>query len=179
MPKGGLTLTYTASSKISVEVEYHYSKFNDGSLETTPFTWPVDSRNYVSANAVHEMQINSFLLNTLIHFQDRTEGFSPYFAVGTGFYAYRTKVENLIYPGQAVAPLNESLLLPDQADVRTALGLNVGLGGSLPIGTQMALDVRARYNVIFGYLRPHLAWGISQTSFFQMADLGVGLKVYF
>ena len=72
VPKGGITLTYTANPKISVEVEYHYSLFGDGSLETTPFTWAVDKRDYVSQNAVHEMRINSFLLNTLIHFQDRS-----------------------------------------------------------------------------------------------------------
>lgn len=181
VPKGGITLTYTANPRISVEMEYHYSMFGDGSLETTPFTWAVDKRDYVSPNAVHEMRINSFLLNTLIHFQDRNRntGFSSYFAIGTGLYAYRTKVQNLIFPGQAVEPLNQSLHLPEQSDVRTALGVNVGLGGTLPVGTQLALDVRTRYNVIFGYLRPHLAWGIAQTSFFQMLDLGVGLKYYF
>ena len=62
VPKGGITLTYTANPKISVEVEYHYSLFGDGSLETTPFTWAVDKRDYVSPSAVHEMRINSFLL---------------------------------------------------------------------------------------------------------------------
>lgn len=183
VPTGGITLTYAASSQVSVEVEYHYSKFNDGSLENTPFTWGVDGLDYTSPEAVHEMQINSVLLNSLLYLWRDGEavgtGFEPYLTVGSGLYAYRTKVEKLIYPGQAAEPLNKALFLPDQADVRTALGVNMGLGANVPLGEKMALDVRARYNVIFGYLRPHLAWGVAQTSFFQMLDVGAGLKFYF
>jgi opacity protein-like surface antigen len=180
----GGVFTYVASSKASVEVEYHRSQFNHGSLEKRPFTWTVDNKPYLSPNAVSKMKINSFLVNVLVRKGTaRTFGsgnYSPYLTVGVGFYDYKTDVRGLIYPGQRTAPLNTGLLLEPFSDTQAALGANLGIGLEAFIFDNIAVDLRGRYNVLLGELRPMEAWGLKGQTFpMQFWNLRGGLKVYF
>ncbi len=81
----GGVFTYAVGSKVAVEVEYHRSKFDHGSLETRTFIWTVDNKPYASPNAVSKMKINSVLVNTLIRrgvSQGAGSGnYSPYLTV--------------------------------------------------------------------------------------------------
>jgi opacity protein-like surface antigen len=180
----GGVFTYVASSKVTVEVEYHRSRFDHGSLEKRTFTWTVDNKPYASPNAVSKMKLNSFLVNTLIHKgSSRIVGsgnYSPYLTVGIGFYDYKTDVRGLIYPGQKTAPLNMGLLLEPFSDTQTALGANFGIGVEAFIFENIAVDLRGRYNVLLGELRPMEAWGLKGQTFpMQFWNLRAGVKFYF
>ena len=180
----GVVFAYVASPKVNLEVEYHRSRFDHGSLESRPFTWTVDNKPYTSPNAVSKMRINSFLVNASIRGGKsqvhRSGSYSPYLTVGTGFYDYKTDVRGLIYPGQRTAPLNTGLLLEPFSDTQTALGANIGLGVEAFIFDNISVDLRGRYNVLLGELRPMEAWGLKGQTFpLQFWNLRAGIKFYF
>ena len=180
----GVVFTYVTDPRLSVEVEYHRSKFDSGTLEARAFTWSVDGKAYVSPNAVSQMRINSFLVNAIIRKRDsrmlQRWGYSPYLAVGAGFYDYATDVRGLIFPGQKLSPLDETLELEAFSDTRTALGGNVGLGVEAYVFDNISVDVRVRYNVLLGELRPMEAWGlVGQTFPMQFWNLRGGMRFYF
>ena len=169
----------TSPSRI-VEVEYHYSKFTEGSLEQKTFQFK-DGVDYGSPEAQADMTFNSAVVNWL--FSLKEEGFSgeggvPYLTIGAGFHDYHSKVSGLIFPEQGGATLDTSLLLEDIDDTRTALGVNFGGGVQIFLSPRAALDLRARYNVIVGELRPFLNWGVHKAYPFHLFDVGVGVKFY-
>jgi opacity protein-like surface antigen len=79
---------------------------------------------------------------------------------------------------EPVGPDN-SLQFPSQHDRRSALSLNVGLGLEAFIISNVSLDLRARYHMSVGDLRPYNAWGLFQTFPLQQFDVGAGVKFYF
>ncbi len=182
--KVGVVFTYVVGPKVSVEVEYSRSRFTNGSLQERTFTWGVDGKDYLSPGAVSQMTMNNFLVNGIIRRTGaevlRQGSYAPYLTVGAGFYDYSTDVRNLIYPGQKTAPLDQALKLDAFSDTRTALGVNAGLGVEGFVFDNMAVDLRLRYNVLLGELRPMEAWGIEGQTFpMQFWNVRGGLRFYF
>jgi len=198
--KLGLSLNYVASSRVTMEVEYHYSKASGGALETVPFLWGVTNKEYISAevfdDARHDIRWSSLLMSALVHFRagrSMEEGsYSPYIVVGAGFYDHMAVSENILYPGQsetdAVAAgggLDPSglqlpaVVLPIREDSRTALAANVGIGMEMFLTRTIAVDVRARYHLVLSELRPFDQWLWQKAFPIQMVDVAGGLKFYF
>jgi opacity protein-like surface antigen len=101
-------------------------------------------------------------------------------------------VEDLVWPGQAVAVTgassldptggpgpDNSLTLPTSHDRRAALTVNAGLGLEAFIISNVSLDLRARYHLTIGDLRPFNDFGLFQTFPIQQFDIGAGFKFYF
>jgi hypothetical protein len=178
--KYGATFDYRISNRTTLEFEYHHASLSDGKIEDNAFYWPVDKQWYYSPQAESKFNLNSFILTALTHLGDTTAGdlqLSPYVAVGAGVYDYQDEVSGLIYPGQPVEPLDTSLLLQPQTDDHTPLGATLGLGMVVKQG-RYGLDVRARYHVILGDLRPMEAWGIEEVFPISVVDLRTTFKLY-
>ena len=179
--KYGATIHYTYHKRKSVEVEFHHASFNDGSLETRRFRFS-DGKDYISPQAESKMTFNSVSANWL--FALKAEGFgqgvTPYLTFGTGLYDYSSKVSGLIYAAQIPtgpnAPPNTSLLQEPINDTRTSFSTNFGGGLQFGLGGKAALDLRVRYNIVMGELRPFLVWDVEKTFPFNLIDLGVGIK---
>lgn len=179
--KFGLNAAYVPAPNVTVEMEFHHGNFTDGSLLTRTFTW-IDGNDYTSPNAASNMSLNSLLLNALVRLRQigqpfAASSFAPYIAVGGGFYRYRNDVSGLLWPLQTEAPpVGEMEPFTDQ---RFALGINAGLGVEAFVIDNVAVDLRARYNMMFGDLRPLEDWELSGTFPLQMLDFGAGIKFYF
>ena len=181
--KYGLTFNYVPSPSTVVEMEYHWSDFDNGKLSTSPFLWPVDGEEHTSVGATSTMKFDSVLLSLLVHRAGdsafETWGTSPYVAVGMGFYRYKTDNRNFAYPGQITPPFDPAKVLDPFSDRRFGLAFSLGAGVQAFIADNWALDLRARYNVVIGELRPMELWGIKRTFPIQLVDLTAGLKFYF
>jgi len=178
--KFGLTAAYVPSSKVTVEVEFHRGSFNNGALESLPFTW-TDGKPHTSPNSKSDLTLNSFLVNGLVRLAQRGEpfaasSFAPYVAVGGGFYRYKNDVSGLLWPGQTGTLVTE---LEPFTDQRFALGFNAGFGVEAFIVDNVAVDIRGRYNMMIGTFRSMEDWGLQETFPLQMFDVGAGLKFYF
>ena len=178
--KFGLNAAYVPASNVTVELEFHHGHFNDGSLLTRKFTW-TDGNDYASPNAASEMVMNSLLVNALVRLRQlgqpfAASSFSPYVAVGGGFYRYNNEVSGLLWPGQTG---DLKLELEPFTDQRYALGVNAGLGVEAFVIDNVAVDLRARYNMMIGDLRGLEDWELSETFPLQMLDFGAGVKFYF
>ncbi len=184
-PQFGVVVVYHRSPRTELEFEYYHARFEDGSLENAQFTWaPTGTQNfqtYGSPNANSNMKFHSFLVNGVFHFKRdlANEKTQPYFSFGSGFYHYRTSESGLIFPGQTGNSLNASTVMEPDGDVRTTIGINLGLGLAFQTSDRFAIDLRARYHIIIGQLRPMEAWGLKSVYPFQALDLGLRLKTYF
>ncbi len=182
--KYGASWQYMLNPKLYIEMEYHRSSFLNGKLAKRPFLWTVDSKNYASPGASSEMKFNGVAANLLIFYPReptfRANSFAYYLEVGGGFYNYKAENRNFIFPGQTTRPLDPTVVLQPQVDQRTALSLNFGFGVQAFVLHNMAIDLRARHNIVIGDLRPMQAWGVTEKTFpLQMLDIGAGLKFYF
>ena len=177
----GIVLDYQVSSKVTMEFEYHHATMDNGKIESLAFTWPIDKQKYLSPEAKSQFNLNSFLINALAYLRNRENTTDmqllPYIAVGAGFYDYQDTITGLIYPGQRVAPLDPAVHLDPIEDEHTALGANFGLGMTVVQG-RFGLDIRGRYNVILGDLRPMEAWGLSNVFPLTMLDFRTTFKMY-
>ncbi|OGG53140.1 MAG: hypothetical protein A3F84_25265 [Candidatus Handelsmanbacteria bacterium RIFCSPLOWO2_12_FULL_64_10] len=184
--KYGATMNYVMGQATTLEIEYHHSKFDKGKIETMPFTWSVDKKVYTSPNASSTMAFNSLALNALIFpgEENQARGFKAkeyrhYILVGGGFYRYKSVTKNLVYPAQTKEPINLSYVMDPQVDQRYTLAVDVGVGLEGFITDNLSVDVRGRYNIVIGELRPMLFYNINQTWPIMMFDVGVGFKIYF
>jgi opacity protein-like surface antigen len=178
--KWGITGSYVPSEMVTVEAEFHREEMKGSELKTATFTWN-DGKAYTSPNVNSDMTINSLLLNAIVRLAQKGEAFqassfAPYVAVGGGFYRYKNTVSGLLWPLQKDALVIEMEPFTDQ---RFALGFNAGLGVEAFIIKNVAVDLRARYNMMIGDLRPLEDWEISETFPLQAVDIGAGLKLYF
>ena len=196
-----MNLTYVVSPKVSVEFEYLQTKDDHGSLEDRHFVWVLGDNNvYKSPDVINTMTWNNLAFNAIVRLGDRpvltAEMWNPYVTLGGGFYKYHSHVENLVWPGQAfVVEGGESLNAPDPGpsrelifppydDVRHALSFNAGVGLEAFIIKNVSLDVRMRYHLSVGELRPINDYldaddqGITQTFPLPQWDLGGGIKLY-
>lgn len=185
--KYGTTLNYVSSDALTLEIEYHYSKFDDGKLAAQPFFYAIDNKEYTSPNAKSTLTFNSLAVNALIFLgeDNQSHGFKAkdyryYLAVGGGFYRYNAVNENFVAPYQTTKPIDFTVVMEPQIDKRTTLAGNVGVGLEAFVTDNLALDVRGRYNFVLGELRPMLFYGNTDRARpLQLFDLGVGLKLYF
>ncbi len=178
--KWGLTASYVPAERITVEAEFHRVELKNGDIEDLTFTWS-DGKAYASPNAQSDMAINSLLINAIVRLGQhgqafQASSFAPYVAVGSGFYRYKNDVSGLLWPLQKNQLVTEMEAFRDQ---RFALGFNAGLGVEAFVIKNVAVDLRVRYNMMIGDLRPMEDWGISETFPMQAVDVGAGLKLYF
>jgi opacity protein-like surface antigen len=179
--KFGGTAHYIYHKRKMVEVEFHHARFNNGSLETRTFSFS-DGNEYTSPQAEANMTINSINANWLFALREQGfgQGTTLYLTFGAGLHNYSSKVSGLIFPGQipagAGAPPDPTILLEPIDDTRTAFSASFGGGVQIGMGDKAALDVRVRYNIVMGELRPFLIWGIGKTYPFNLIDIGVGIK---
>ena len=201
--KYGLNFSYVVSPRVTVEAEYQQMKDEDAGLEGKSFVWFIDNGRYIDPDVNHEFTWNIVAVNSIIRLGNRpmltAEQWNPYITVGAGFYRYDSMVENLIWPGQALGTRGPTSLNPDsdatdltspvgpdnalqfptQHDRRSALSLNAGVGLEAFIISNVSLDMRARYHMSVGDLRPYNDWGLFQTFPLQQFDVGAGVKFYF
>ena len=184
--KFGGTLNYVATQSTMLEVEYHYSKFENGSPAKDTFTYVVDGTEQTNPNGVSEITFNSLLVNALLFMSEEnsSHGFNAhdyrfYLAVGGGIYRYKSVNENLIYPRQNNSPIDPTLVMESQVDQRYTFGGNVGAGVEGFVTENLSIDLRGRYNFIVGELRPMLFYGYDRTRPIQVLDIGAQLKFYF
>ncbi len=179
--KFGGTAHYIYHKRKMVEVEFHHARFNNGSLETRTFGFS-DGKDYTSPQAKASMTINSINANWLFALREQGfgQGTTLYLTFGAGLHDYSSKVSGLIFPGQipsgAGAPPDPTILLEPIDDTRTAFSASFGGGVQIGMGDKAALDVRLRYNIVMGELRPFLIWGIEKTYPFNLIDIGAGIK---
>ncbi|MDE2799340.1 MAG: outer membrane beta-barrel protein [Gemmatimonadota bacterium] len=179
--KFGGTAHYIYHKRKMVEVEFHHARFNNGSLETRTFSFS-DGKEYTSPQAEANMTINSINANWLFALREQGfgQGTTLYLTFGAGLHDYSSKVSGLIFAGQtpsgAGAPPDPTILLEPINDTRTAFSASFGGGVQIGMGDKAALDLRARYNIVMGELRPFLVWGIEKTYPFNLIDIGAGIK---
>lgn len=190
----GVYLTYAKGSHTTMEVEYHRTRFDPGKLQESTFYWPEGSpstwKRYRSPLARNFMVVNSFTINGLYHFMDRsqtgTEGqrqqitASHYVTYGGGFYHYDNYTSGLIFPGQANrgTGIDDTLLIDPFSDKDVAWGFNVGGGVEVLLGDKAGIDVRGRYHLMVGELLPINAFYMPRTYPMHYFDFGVSMKVY-
>ena len=184
--KYGFNLNYVASNLVTVEVEYYYSKFDDGKLATTPFTYPIDSQDYISPNASSTMTYNSLCVNALVFVGEenqlhgfRAKDYRHYLALGGGFFRYNAENRNLVWPAQTSDEIDLGAVMDPQIDKRTTIALTAGAGLEAFVVDNISLDVRGRLNFVVGELRPMLFYGLERTRPLMSFDVGAGVKFYF
>jgi opacity protein-like surface antigen len=185
-PKYGATLNFVRSKAVTIEIEYHYSRFGDGKPGAEPFTWSVDGKTYTSPNAESSLTFNSVTINALIFLgeENRSRGFAAkeyrfYVLVGGGFYRYKMVNKDLVFPGQTSLPIDLTLVMDPQVDQRYTLGADFGVGLEAFVTDNLSFDLRGRYNFVVGELRPMLFYEQDRTRPLQLVDFGVGMKFYF
>ena len=178
-PKVGLSFNYVATPRILAEVEYHYATMRGGDLHQREFTWIVDQNPYRSQNVSQSMWFHSFLGSGLFHLKSLDQGgISPYVAVGMGFFGFSNKVSGLIFPGQAGQTLDQNLKLEPYDDRWAALTFSIGGGVSIPRSERFMIDLRTRYNITLGELRPLEDWGLSKAFPIQALDVMIGFRYF-
>ena len=84
----------------------------------------------------------------------------------------------MVFPGQSGTSLDTSVLNPAFHDKVAALTFSFGGGISIVGSEQFVIDLRLRYNVIMGELRPLEDWGLEKVFPMQAMDLVGGIKYY-
>jgi opacity protein-like surface antigen len=184
--KFGGAISYAPSNATTIEIEYHYSKFDNGKVEDLTFEYGPTGETLGHPNAKSTLTYNSMVVSGLLFVGDEnsTRGFKAndfrYFAlVGGGFYRYKAVNEGLIYAQQSTSPIDATLVMDPQIDKRFAYGLNMGAGVEAFVTPNMAVDLRARVNVVIGELRPMEYYDLEKVRPLITFDLGAGMKFYF
>ena len=181
--------SFVRSDMLTVSLEYNRANFTHGKLETIPFRWSVDNNLYTSPNGSSTMRFNNFMINAVVYpgKENQSHGYKAkdyrwYLLIGGGYSDYKAVNKNFIYPGQSggiTKTLDPAKLMDPVVDKRVALAANIGAGVEAFISDSWAIDVRARYNVVVGEVRPLLLWNLERIFPIQLFDLGVGMKFYF
>ena len=178
-PKLGMSYNYAITPKAIAEVEYHYSKMRGGGLEDKAFTWAVDKQPYRSPGVEQQMWFHSFMASALIHKGEvKARGAMPYLTGGVGFFGYSHRVEGLIFPAQTGDTLDQSQLMEPYEDRWAALTFSLGGGLSIASSERFLVDLRLRYNIIMGELRPLEDWQMRKAFPIQALDLLIGFKYF-
>lgn len=187
--KFSAAIDYVKSDLFTVAIEYNRADFKNGKLETLPFTWAVDNKKYTSPAGRSTMKLNTLAVNGIVYpgSSNQSHGFKAkdyrwYVVIGGGYCDYKAENKNFIYPGQTggvTKTLNPATLMEPQMDKRVALTANVGAGVEAFISDSWAIDVRWRYNIIVGEIRPLLLWNLERIFPIQFMDIGAGMKFYF
>jgi opacity protein-like surface antigen len=179
--KAGGSVHFRFSEDRIAEVEFHHARFSDGSLQERTFPFS-DGNNHLSPRAKADMTFNSVSVNWLFAVSDNGfgQGATPYLTFGTGLYDYESKVSGLIFPGQLpsgpTAAPDPTIIMEPINDSRTSFSASFGGGVLIGVTEKAAIDLRVRYNVVMGELRPFLVWDVEKTYPFNLIDVGIGLK---
>ena len=179
----GIQYAYRSNDKTDIIFEFHYQKYNHGSIEDRQFQWIIDYNYYSSSKSNAHMIWNDFILKTQKHLNNKQTQIAgktivPSFSYGIGFYNYAHRVKGLIYPGQYTQPLDETYLMDPITDRRVAWGGNLGLGGYTSFNETMNLRFGLNYHVAVGYIRAFEDWDLYEVlplQFFTM-ELGIVYK---
>ena len=184
--KFGATLSYVASQRTVVEIEYNYSKFTDGKPAADLWVYPIDEQEYPHPNGKSEITWNNLIVNGLLFVgeENATHGFKAkdyryYVLVGGGLYRYYAINSNLVYSRQTNDPIDLDFVMEDQIDQRYTIGANAGVGVEGFVTQNLAIDLRARYNFVVGELRNMLFYGLEKVRPIHMVDIGAQMKFYF
>lgn len=182
-------VNFARSDAVTFSLEYSRANFLHGKLETIPFKWPVDNNFYSSPNGSSTMRLSSYSINAMIFpgQENQSHGYKAkdyrwYILIGGGYASYRAVNKNFIYPGQnggVTKTLNPNLLMEPEIDKRVALSANLGAGMEAFISDSWAIDVRARYNIVVGEIRPLLLWNLNRIFPLQFINFSAGMKFYF
>ncbi len=179
-PVIGIQYAFQNDESSETIIEFHYQKYNHGSIEKRKFKWVVDYNYYTSSEANANMIWNDFILKTRKYFTDKTieivgRGVIPSVSYGIGFYNYTHRVKGLIYPGQYSQPIDESKTLEPVTDRRVAWGGNLGIGGISSINKTMYLHFGINYHASIGYLRSFEDWDLLEVAPLQFLTFELGL----
>ena len=181
--KFGASINYVVRPSWMLEVEGHYAMMTGGKLKDAKFTFPGDRLQYPSDRADTEMFFMSVMVNWLYPLGKEaweTEN-TPYVFLGAGFNHYDSKVSGLVWAGQKPPPDGHpdlTRIMETTHDSREAVALSGGIGYQIFTGGKAAVDLRARYSLVLGELRPFGLWGIERTHPFHLFDIGLGLKFF-
>lgn len=181
--KFGATLNYVARPKWIAEVEGHYAGMAGGKLKEARFTFPADGLQYASDQADTKMFFTSIMVNWLHTLGTgvwETKG-APYAVFGAGFNYYDSKVSGLVWAGQSPPPSRHpdlTKIMETTHDKSVAVAFSGGLGYQHFMARNTALDLRVRYNLVLGELRPFAMWGVNRSYPFHLFDLGLGLRFF-
>ncbi len=118
-----------------------------------------------SSNGSSNMTISSITINKVFYFE-RINALSSRFFItgGLGFHIYKHSVDSLLYGGLPFKNGKKVFLKPFD-DSRVALGFNIGGGLESQIADNIAFDVRVKYSLIIGELRPMEAYTYKGSGF--------------
>ncbi|MFQ6677069.1 MAG: hypothetical protein ACE5D0_02005 [Fidelibacterota bacterium] len=179
-PVIGIQYAFKNNESTETVFEFHYQKYNHGSIENKKFKWIVDYNYYSSNQANANMIWNDFILKTRKYFTGKTfdlvsRRIHPSITYGIGFYNYTHHVKGLIYPGQYRQPLDENKIMAPVTDRRVAWGGNLGVGGYSSINQTMNLLFSINYHTSIGYLRSFEDWGLFEVVPLQFLTFELGL----
>jgi len=177
-PQFGLKWSYTKNT-ITYEIQYFYSKFPSGKIEESTFQWVYDGKNYQSPEASSELIFSGVVGNLQRPFKFNWGRFFPYWGIGAGFIHYKHTIENLVFPGQSIPPLDLNFTYSPDQESRTALSINFGGGINYTISSKLNLSLDLKYHVLFGYLRPMESWLLEKVSPLQLFAVGLDFTYYF
>jgi opacity protein-like surface antigen len=165
-------------NEITYDISCIYSKFSSGKIEDQTFQWIYDGLDYPSPQAASEIRFIGVMGNLQRSFKNFGK-FSPYWSVGAGFIQFEHQITDLVFPGQSIPPLDYNFIYTPDPENSTSLSLNLGGGIQYFITPQISLALDAKYNVIFGYMRPMEAWLVEKVSPLQLLNVGFGFIYYF
>jgi len=177
-PKLGLKFSYVKNTT-TYEITYFTSQFSKGKIEKSKFQWVYDGNYYSSPNASSEIAFTGLIASLRRPFHFKFGPLVPFWSVGAGFVYYKHEIQDLIFPGQSIPPLDESFTYSPDAEEQTSFGVNFGGGFGYNVSSQLKLSLNFQYNILFGYLRPMEAWLLEKVSPLQLLDLGIDLTYYF
>jgi opacity protein-like surface antigen len=178
-PKVGLNYNYMVTPSTIAEIEYNYSDMSGGDLDMRTFTWSIDDQDYKSPNVSQSMRFHSVMASAQVHTREvGSGGMVPYVTGGLGVYGFSNEISGLIYPGQTGKTLDQNLKLDPYKDEWAALTFSVGGGVTFAGSERILIDIRCRYNMMLGELRPLEDWGLRKAFPIQAIDLSVGIKYF-
>jgi hypothetical protein len=178
-PLLGIQYAYHSDDETDYVYEFHYQKYNHGSIEGRKFQWVVDYNYYLSEQANAHMIWNDFIFKIRKYIKDKPFSLSgkqimPTFSYGIGFYNYAHRVSGLIYPGQYIQ-MDENFLMEPVIDRRVAWGGNMGIGGYTSFNEKMDLRFGLIYHAAIGYIRAFEDWGLFEVVPLQFLTFELGL----
>ena len=112
-----------------------------------------------SSEGSSRMTVHSITVNTVKYFERNNFLNSRFFLTGgVGFHIYKHQVDSLLYGGKPIDSKGNKIFLEPFEDSRVALGFNIGGGLDAKISEHITLDIRTRYHVFVGELRPMEAY---------------------
>ena len=124
------------------------------------------------------MSFNSVTATGILHLKNLEQGANPYVIGGVGFFGSNNSVSGLIFPGQSGTSLDTTIHLPKTDEKTAALTFSFGGGVSIVGSDRFMFDLRLRWNVIMGEIRPLEDWGLEKVFPMQAVDLTAGLKYF-